>query len=844
MNLFESFGKDAATNTSQWPFEFSYDKSQGFEDAGSALLQGFSTFIKLAIAVDMCCILNMAKDSTRYLSDKAKPFVIVAESKFSLPLGGTMLSVIRQVLPGLNVHSRSRRTSSCAAIIILLWYILTRSCSAHAAVVGALHDTPPASSQWRGALERSSQYGSQRGLIGGEEAKDIPEVQYILQRLQTEMLRKYNQTQENITSESVLFEGDIMLSPEDGEAILESLKSRKKRKTTADKARLWPLPIPYRFSSRPEHYMNTSERAVILDAMRELSSLTCITFREVDSTYKLRPVLDFMKDFGCWSHVGRDQAYHYQEVSVAENCFIRGIILHELGHVIGFWHEQSRPDRDKYVTFIEKNVNRPDEYNFKRETWGDIDNLGLPYDVGSIMHYGSTSYSKNGKVTLRSNDPLLQRSMGQRQRMSFYDIKAANLAYCRDACPTVTFSCLHDGYPDPKDCSRCRCPDGLHGTRCQYAAPAVGAKCGGPMFIDKGARYTIKSPGFPVSYSANIQCNWLFQARPGMRLYLTIKPDRFMRHPNCLRSNVSVCQEDFVEIKYNLSFGNTGARFCCGVAPQEVIVSSGNTMLVLFRTSRNGFGGVKAEIYAQSCGGCFPSHQPQSPCLLTQSIPCTQRWIKQEYIACPVYFRSPTYVCNTHINRPHSRAGTCQVEKQQCCTGHALEQGFCVSTDKSQVPSGSGGKPTKEDGAETSGDGKDTNSQQVTPNPITGWSKWSEWSACTATCGGCGRRSRTRACTKLSMCGGKLSDTESQVCNYQPCPNFQAYACQQETVQEYFCGWLQNCTRVKTEMVQCVTRCCPNYENQNNVCLPVNRSSSGRRRRKRRRRRVHHFGRA
>ena len=43
---------------------------------------------------------------------------------------------------------------------------------------------------------------------------------------------------------------------------------------------------------------DVSERQVILDAMRELSLLTCITFREVDSNYKGKPVLDFMKDYG------------------------------------------------------------------------------------------------------------------------------------------------------------------------------------------------------------------------------------------------------------------------------------------------------------------------------------------------------------------------------------------------------------------------------------------------------------------------------------------------------------------------------------------------------------------
>ena len=62
--------------------------------------------------------------------------------------------------------------------------------------------------------------------------------------------------------------------------------------------------------------------------------------------------------------------------------------MHELGHVIGFWHEHSRPDRDKYVEIKWGNINVDYRDNFKKYGHGEIDSLGVPYDYDSIMHYG------------------------------------------------------------------------------------------------------------------------------------------------------------------------------------------------------------------------------------------------------------------------------------------------------------------------------------------------------------------------------------------------------------------------------------------------------------------------
>lgn len=135
-------------------------------------------------------------------------------------------------------------------------------------------------------------------------------------------------------------------------------------------------------------------------------------------------IIDF---FRCCSYVGR-LGYGLQGVSVARECLAFHTIVHELGHVIGFWHEQSRPDRDQHVEVIAANVLPGFEFNFNKKAENEIDSQGVGYDYNSIMHYDRNAFAR-----FSSFDTLLARDrsipIGLARELSQLDILQTNRLY-------------------------------------------------------------------------------------------------------------------------------------------------------------------------------------------------------------------------------------------------------------------------------------------------------------------------------------------------------------------------------------------------------------------------------
>ncbi|KAK7499845.1 hypothetical protein BaRGS_00008936 [Batillaria attramentaria] len=175
---------------------------------------------------------------------------------------------------------------------------------------------------------------------------------------------------------------------------------RKRRMATTDQSLKWiDGVVHYRFS---DDFSDVGKEAV-LSGMKVYEQYTCLSFWE--ATPYTRDVINIVRGKGAGGE---------QQLMLGESCYISRIVLHELGHAIGWFH----PPED-----------------------GSVEPLGdLSSDNNSIMF----------PVTV---------TVARADHLSFGDIRLANLMYdCAKGCPRLDCRDLYEQSSFMDKTCQCLCP--------------------------------------------------------------------------------------------------------------------------------------------------------------------------------------------------------------------------------------------------------------------------------------------------------------------------------------------------------------------------------------------------
>ncbi|CEF70193.1 Astacin-like metalloendopeptidase [Strongyloides ratti] len=373
-----------------------------------------------------------------------------------------------------------------------------------------------------------------------------------------------------------LFEGDIMLTEEQADDIVDKVVEkgaedgidiskvlenetdvRLKRKLVASRSN-WQFPIQF--------WVRNNNGKVIRNAIKKIEQKTCITFEEIFWQPFGKPGLQFINGPACYSFVGKIYNDKFQDVSIPAGCDTLGKVQHEIMHALGSEHEQCRTDRDKYLTIIPENVKRGMMVNYDKIQANDSKTFGIKYEYGSNMHYRARAFGINDMITMLPKDGLYNKTIGHLGGLTFLDTKLLNLQYCSHICKD-NMKCYNGGYQNPKRCGYCKCVRGYGGRKCTKIQENIN-KCGQQLYFVNSTQQNINVIG-------ESKCLYHLKANYGKK----IKIDVTYLFGFLLNERYTCDKKDAVEIKYYKDKTLTGALICQTMGNVSIVTENNHAII-------------------------------------------------------------------------------------------------------------------------------------------------------------------------------------------------------------------------------------------------------------------------
>ncbi|CAJ0585215.1 unnamed protein product, partial [Mesorhabditis spiculigera] len=429
--------------------------------------------------------------------------------------------------------------------------------------------------RFHSALERLRE--SARGSQSDSEIKKYNErIKKIGQRTLSESARKLEKDLVEVNADlgvaENLYGGDMVLTDSltvDARWFPEAIRGKRQ---AVKGSKLWANnTVYYQFDSSLPADAQTGARL----AIAFWGNMTCVDFVE-SATAKNR--IRFYEGSGCWSGLG--MVGGVQDLSLGYGCHSFRTAAHEIGHALGFQHTHSREDRDTAISVLPANIDNGWAPSFEKAAAGTIYNYGMPYDYGSVMHYGPYDVSWNKQPTMVAKVAPYQENMGSAV-VSFYDVSMMNEHYsCKAKC-TCGATCCNGGFRNSRNCNTCICPYGWAGPTCNQRSPG----CGADLTATATTQEQVMSVGKAdwVLMPSFATCVYHIKAPAGMKVELTMNN---LVNVQCING----CYFTGIEVKATKDHRYTGIRSCCGEDNGKTIVSEGNIVPVIIFSRLGTFG--------------------------------------------------------------------------------------------------------------------------------------------------------------------------------------------------------------------------------------------------------------